>query len=214
VPTWDELFTNQEHRWLEPHEKVVEFFSSLKPEPGEHVLDLGCGAGRHIVYVAREGYQVVGMDLSWNGLAFSQKWIERENLTAELARADMVSLPFQSDLFHAVISVHVIFHNPLRLLRKSIEEIRRVLCPGGRAFITFQSKRSYRYGKGLQVEPDTFIPDIGADSGIPHHYSDLHELADLLDGFVIHKIELLETSGAEEQKSSHWGVFLEKQNSN
>lgn len=43
----------------------VDFLLELLPiEPGQHILDMGCGAGRHSVELARRGYQVTGVDIS------------------------------------------------------------------------------------------------------------------------------------------------------
>lgn len=80
-------------------------------------------------------------------------------------------------------------------MREAIAEIHRVLKASGLTVLTFLSKHSSRYGCGEEIEPETFIPTIGPDAGIPHHYSDREELEDLLAKFAILKIELVDSHG-------------------
>lgn len=209
MPDWDVLFRQDEYRWKQPHERVVEF-ASLYPDPaGVKILDLGCGSGRHLVYLARQGFSVYGLDSSATGLGYAQKWLEAEGLSAELVQQDMTCLPYPDEYFDGLISIHVIFHNTLANMRKTIREIHRVLCPGGWALVTFQSKRNYRYRRGQEIEPDTFIPDIGADQGVPHHYSDLSEFDRECSQFIIRRAQLSEHLD-DEALSSHWEVWLQK----
>ncbi|HEX2981752.1 MAG TPA: class I SAM-dependent methyltransferase, partial [Anaerolineaceae bacterium] len=210
MPDWDTLFKQSEMRWIDPHPWVVDFVEQWIRFPGARVLDLGCGAGRHLVYLARRGFRVTGLDVSPTGLAYAREWLEREGLQAELDQHDMLELPYPTNHFDALISILVIYHNPLDSIRKTIAEAHRVLRPGGMALLTFLSKRGWRYGSGTQIEADTFLPDGGADAGIPHHYSDLAEFDRELRGFIIRRVELREDLNEQGARSSHWGVFVEK----
>ena len=91
-----------------------------------------------------------------------------------------------------------------------LETVHRVLRPGGLALLTFKSKRSFRYGRGVEIEPDTFIPDIGEDAGVPHHYSDRDEVEALLKGFRILEINHMERIFQGGHHSSYWEVWVEK----
>jgi ubiquinone/menaquinone biosynthesis C-methylase UbiE len=211
MPTWNELFDIEEYRWQNPHEKVIEIVRLLKDRKGMRILDLGCGAGRHLVYLAKAGFKVDGMDFSERGLSHASDWLSREGVGATLTRADMTALPYANNCFDTLISVHVIFHNPLAQVRQSLKEIYRVLRPGGMAFLTFQSTRSYRFGRGTQLEPGTFIPDIGGDAGVPHHYMDLAEIGKELDQFCVRNVNLSENTNYDSGISSHWEVIAEKE---
>ncbi len=210
MPTWNELFKQEEYRWQDPHRSVVELVGRLSDRPGREILDLGCGAGRHLVYLGSLGFSVHGMDLSENGLLHTRAWLWAEELPAWLVKGDMTCLPYQDDSFDAVISIHVIFHNPLAKMRDSIAEVYRVLRPGGLALLTFQSTRSYRYKSGIEIEPGTFIPENGSDNGIPHHFSDLEELGREFKTFIVRKVELDERRGEEGDLSSHWVALVQK----
>ncbi|MFO8034512.1 MAG: class I SAM-dependent methyltransferase [Candidatus Bipolaricaulota bacterium] len=203
LATWDELFKEEEHRWRRPSKLVVEFTRVLRRCGAGRVLDVGCGAGRHMVFLARQGFQVYGIDDSPAGLAHARAWVEQEGLEAEFRRGEMTMLPYRDGFFDGVVCVFTIYHGTLAQVRKAVAEIRRVLRPGGAALITFKSRESYRFGCGRQIEPNTFAPDEGDDAGTPHHYSDRGEVEELLSGFSVLRLFHLQ-QGAKEHLSAWW----------
>ena len=67
----------------------------LKPEPGSHMLDIGCGRGRHSVYLAFKSFEVTGIDISENSIAEAMK---NENEHLHFFTHDM-RLPFYINYF-------------------------------------------------------------------------------------------------------------------
>jgi len=63
MPTWDELFAQEEFRWKEPHERVVKLVPLLKGRGFHKIYDLGCGTGRHLGFLAHEGFEIYGSDI-------------------------------------------------------------------------------------------------------------------------------------------------------
>lgn len=49
---------------VEPDDFIVDFASVLKEKGYKTILDVGCGAGRNAIYVAKEGFRVIGIDIS------------------------------------------------------------------------------------------------------------------------------------------------------
>jgi len=166
------------------------------------VLDLGCGAGRHVIFFAREGSEVHGLDSSAEALRICRERLRAAGLRATLVHADMRRIPYPDGAFDAAIAIASIYHGTLEDMRRAIAELHRVLRPGGLALLEFKSKRSYRYGKGKEIEPGTFIPDTGEDAGIPHHYSDRGEVEKLLEGFRILEISHVERALFREVRST------------
>lgn len=98
----------------------------------KRILDLGCGSGRHIVYLAKESFEVYGIDISPIGIELAKRWMEDEKLKASLITGDIYNkLPYADTFFDAVISVQVIHHNTARNIRRLVAEIWRLLQPKG-----------------------------------------------------------------------------------
>jgi SAM-dependent methyltransferase len=216
MPTWDVLYKklihdNENNLWKEPHEYLVAFFDKLENPPQPiRTLDLGCGTGRHLVFLEDQGYDAYGMDISFNGLVYSHDWLQKIGRPARLLMADMTSLPYSSLSFNIIISTYVIHHNKLADIRRTIQEMYRLLVPGGIILLTIPSTRGDRHDKGQQIEPGTVIPDIGHDSGIPHHYFDLAEIAGEFTDYIIREIKLDEVINDDGYLSSHWFIRAEK----
>ena len=87
-----------------PTDKQVQFIeNTLKPEG--LILDLACGTGRHIIPLSKEGYDVVGLDISRNLLKIAKTRLS----SIQLVRADMRHLPFKSAAFVAAVSMDTSF---------------------------------------------------------------------------------------------------------
>jgi len=213
MPEWNELFKEERYRWEEPHDLVVSFATELKRHGAQRVLDLGCGAGRHVAYLAREGFDVCGTDISPRGLEFTRAWLQKEALQAKLQLSDMTAIPYPDDCFDAIVSTYVIHHNTMNNIRRCVAGVYRALAPGGRALLTVSSKRGYSYGRGQPLEPDTFLRDEGPDAGVPHHYFDEPSLRELFARFCMVDLFPLEwdevTDGAT-YRHAHWVIIVQK----
>ena len=73
MPTWDRFFRKGEFTSQEPTWGVQRFAAFLKGKGLRRVLDLGCGAGRHVLFLAREGFEVHGLDSSREALRITQE---------------------------------------------------------------------------------------------------------------------------------------------
>ena len=52
---------------------IERLIGHLQPPPGSRMLDVACGKGRHAVQLARHGFEVTGIDLSEESIAFAQQ---------------------------------------------------------------------------------------------------------------------------------------------
>ncbi len=196
MPDWDRIFTERGRMFSDPHQDIERVVKLIHDGGGTRILDLGCGSGRHIVYFARLGFDVYGFDASPKALAMTQEWLEDENLEAHLCEHLMEEpFPYEDNFFDAVISIQVIHHNLMDNIRKTINELERVLKPGGIIFVTFPVLQSGPISNEddwnlVEVEEGTYIPQKGWESGIPHHYFTLEEIPeefhqfDILDVFL------------------------------
>lgn len=179
---WDELYKDKSFRLREPNDEVIVFvyhLQQLKPPPAA-VLDVGFGAGRHSVLLARLGYDVHGIDISQRGKEYAEHWLDEESLTASLQIADMKSLPYPDATFDGVLSARVLTHGTAEEIATAITEIARVTKPGGLFGGTFISTESSMMGKGERIDDQTWICNDPSESGIMHHFMTEGEVLDLV----------------------------------
>jgi SAM-dependent methyltransferase len=208
VEAWEERWATPEGRadWLVPHPAVAALVPVLKARGTQHVLDLGCGVGRHALLFAEHGFAVEAIDGATAGLDFACREAAARGLRLSLRQADADALPFADESFDYVLSWNVIFHGTLGDAGRRLAEIWRVLKPGGLYQSTMLSKRDGQFGRGRPVAPDTFIRGCDAKAH-PHYYCDLAGLAALFAGF-----ELLSLTQEEQRRpgSWHWHILAER----
>ena len=125
---------------VEGHDPVHRLLRRLVQglRPGR-ALDHGCGFGRVGIYMAAQGWDVVGVDLSHPGL------MEARSQTRDVSfiSGDVRTLPFEDEAFDCVVSIGVIEH-----LQEGpslgLQELARTLREGGRALITVPQDNLWR----------------------------------------------------------------------
>jgi ubiquinone/menaquinone biosynthesis C-methylase UbiE len=103
----------------------------LAVEPGQRVLDLGCGTGTLALLVEEKGARVVGLDADAQVLALARGKARREGRELRLVRAFATAAPFAAGSFDRVVSSLVFHHLTTDEKRAALGQARRLLAPGG-----------------------------------------------------------------------------------
>ena len=117
-------------------------FEQFPVGPGDRVLDMGCGGGRHAFSAYRRGADVVALDMSEKDLRevevmFRAMELEGEvpaGASATAVRGNAYALPFADASFDRVIAAEVLEHLPDDV--DAMTELARVLRPGGLIAVT------------------------------------------------------------------------------
>lgn len=119
--------------------------------PGMRVLDAGCGAGRNLVYLLREGYEIFALDANPDAVAYVRSLAAE--LQPGLPAGNIVTgaierMPFPEALADAVLCNSVLhFARDAAHFRAMVGELWRVLRPGGLLFCRLGSRI------GMDFEP-------------------------------------------------------------
>ncbi len=162
-PIWDAIY--QEGRQVNrcPFDSVVSFVFRNIPEGKPHrkidILEVGCGAGNNLWFLAREGFRVAGVDMSAKAVELARERFRSERLKGELRRADFTSLPFRDERFDLVVDRAALTCCDLEAATRAVQEIRRVLKPYGRMLFnpyssfhsSFAASRRGRFGLRREI---------------------------------------------------------------
>ena len=161
LEAWENEYASPDPLWKGPPPQVGHC--------GRRVLELGCGNGKTLAAVARAELSV-GLDHSFNALRRCPPG------KASLVRGDVLGLPFQDGSFDTVLLFHVLEHLLEEERVAAVKEVIRVLGPGGLVSVRSFSVRDMRYGKGTEVEKDTFR----RGNSIIYHYFEPDEVRSLM----------------------------------
>jgi ubiquinone/menaquinone biosynthesis C-methylase UbiE len=123
---------------------IVRFSNDWKPGK---ILDIGCGNGRNLLYFAKRGFEVYGLDFSKEMVEQAKEMFKKNKIEIkekQLIVADMRNIPFENENFDYVISVASLHHLPKKDHQEAIEEIKRVLKRNGECIISVWNKYSFK----------------------------------------------------------------------
>ena len=141
-PHYSRLYRHRDEREAR---RIVAVVDALVPLKGRRILDLGCGAGRHLAPLFDRGGDVVGMDQS-AVLLDEARPTARASGGAPLLRGDWGRLPFREGSFDVVLSLFTAFgygDHPVAQQRQ-MTEIARVLGAGGSWLLDYLNPRRVR----------------------------------------------------------------------
>lgn len=139
---------------------------------GRPVLEVGCGMGCMAMNWAQQGARVTAVDLNPVAVAQTRQRFALYGLAGNICEADAEALPFADGAFDYVYSWGVLHHTPG--IRQAIEELRRVLRPGGAVGVMLYHRHSLRHRYVIQyLEGYLNMESVFLDSlGLASRYTD------------------------------------------
>lgn len=216
---WDEIFSKQE--WGRyPPEDLVRFIARRFRRVGDRsdvrILEVGCGAGANLWFLAREGFAAYGIDGSKVAITQTRNRCTEEGWTAELRVGDIVRLPYEANCFDCVIDIECLYANSLADARTIVSEIRRVLKPGGSLYSKTFMTGTTGEGSGptLPGEPNTYVSMSEGPFKKGYGVIRLSSEADVKELYSALKIEELDYSvrsdGDRKMEIREWMIWCTK----
>lgn len=198
-----------------PNEDVIRFIQKNFPEKKarhkRRILDFGCGTGRHIVYLAKEGFDVFGVEIAESGIELTKNWVKKERLAADLRKIEGIALPFPDGYFDAIIDCAAVQHNKTNEIIKIFNEFYRVLKKGGKIFSLCKSTKDSLNGIGRRVESRTFYFNKRLEADVTIHFFTKAELKSLLGKYREIEIEYtMRTIDRMQRKIAHYVICANK----
>ncbi len=198
---WDKEYNDAGHLALSdnPSEDLQKFMRFLQRYsektsviPLTSVVDLGTGNGRNLIYLAKEyGLKGKGFDISQSAIAQAKKLSDGLPLLYEI-RSIAGELPFENESQTLVLDMMVSHYLNNEQRKVLIDEIARILKPGGWLFFKTFLLDDDRHAKRLLEDhpADEAGSYIHPEIGVAEHVFTEREIEELLSPFfIIHKIQ-------------------------
>ena len=148
---WNNIHVNYDRN----HIKVDDWldrFDSIITDCKSPVLDLGCGGGNDTLYFIEKGKKVIACDQSMNAINNIQKNFP-EVLEARCFNM-LDGFEFEDDSFEIVCADLCLHYFTEKDTRMILNEIRRILVPGGHLFVRVNSVKDVNHGAGQGIETE------------------------------------------------------------
>jgi ubiquinone/menaquinone biosynthesis C-methylase UbiE len=132
---WDDAYQSGEYQmdweYAYPSQELVALVAAGVPKKRGTILDVGCGSGQEAVFLAKCGYNVIGVDISANALRIAEKLAKKANVEVDWRQGSVYKLPVPDasiDFINDRGLLHLISEERRPTYAK---EVQRVLKLGG-----------------------------------------------------------------------------------
>jgi SAM-dependent methyltransferase len=219
-PVWETVY--QSRPWGQyPGEDVIRFvagrFFGAPDRACVRLLEVGCGSGANLWFMAREGFSAHGVDGSPTAARLATERLDRECPDwrahgGQVQVADMAHLPYPSGAadsgFDAVLDVVAGCYSSVEQARRNYAELARVTRVGGHLFVRTFAQGCWGEGTGASTGPDMWDCAEGPLAGLgPTRFTAREQIDGLLQGWQVTYLSLSQHSNADGgQALLHWVI--------
>ena len=187
-----------------------------------HFMEMGCGAGPNLVWLAQKGVKVSGVDIAPNVVELAKKVLTHwgcQDRIGSIVEASVTEVPYEDESVDGVLEACVFQHLDKEDRKKAFNEVKRVLKPGG-LFVGYMLDAEhtvYQQKKSEELAEDSGTLDLRDGTSKLHltniglcHFYTKEELLELLDGFsVVDPCLTQYYIPKEEAKKRHYDEYLQ-----
>jgi len=174
---WDRRYHEKGRQWGNAPSE----FNHLSPSGT--ILELGVGDGKNLRVRENSDGFYIGIDFSLSALEICKN--DPELTGVHLLLGDACLIPLRQSLIDLVFAHHILGHLPLFQQTKLMDEVFRVMKPGGSLALTVFASGDMREGKGQEVEKATYL----RGDGIITRYFTPDDIRKLGFRFIIRRVE-------------------------
>jgi len=153
---WDAIASGWSDWRARPRHEVDKFAYNWLPP--SKILDIGCGNGRNLAQFSARGFDCYGIDFSKNMITEAEKGFAKSKLRAKFKVADARKLPYHNASFEHCLFIAILHHLKGEKDRMAaLNEMKRVLRPGGTAIISVWNKYSFGHPHLTLRPKETYI---------------------------------------------------------
>ena len=132
---------------METPPDILKSFLSANVEKHARVIELGCGAGNYVIYLAREGFSAAGVDISETAIEIARKSAAEQKADCNFYAADVLgNLEEISPAFDFAYDWELLHHIFPEDREKYVGNVHRLLKPAGRYLSVCFSEASDQFG--------------------------------------------------------------------
>ncbi|MDC0853510.1 class I SAM-dependent methyltransferase [Candidatus Pelagibacter sp.] len=157
--SWENIYSNNHsYRNHYPYDEVVSFIkSNFKDKLNKKILEIGCGTGNNISFLAENGFDAYGFDASKTAIEYAKKKLKQKKLISNVFVNTFNNYKYKKTFFDAVIDRSSLTFGDMVTVKKTIKKIHTCLKKGGLFFFTPFSDDSSRFS-GAQDKKGLFVP--------------------------------------------------------
>lgn len=131
-----EAYSRAQYEWAK---KALQLYSPYVDLKGKDMLDAGCGPGGKTIFFSEQGVRsITGIDIDPERIELAKKFAQQKGATTiQLREANLAELPFEEDSFDIIFLNDVVEHIQRPILKKALQECKRVIRPGGKICLEF-----------------------------------------------------------------------------
>jgi len=192
----------------EPPKELIELVESGKIKPCK-VIDIGCGEGFYSIYLAKKGFEVLGIDISKKAIKYAKENAEQAGVNVRFIAMDIFDLPNLNEKFDFILEWAIMHHIKFEKRKEYVKIINNVLNKGGKYFSTCFNVQSTMFGEAstrTRIIPENARALLGEEV----YFSSLEELKELFNlYFKIIESKLFKKTDAGKTNTLNY-LFMEK----
>lgn len=142
------------------HQSPPELIKFIKTHPAGRALDMGCGTGTNIVTLAKNGWQITGVEYAWLAVQKARRKLRVYNKPGDVICRNVVDIDYLESTFDLILDIGC-YHGLTQLQRAKYQfNLKRLLKPSGHFLIyAYLKSEQGSFGFG-QDDLDLFKKDM------------------------------------------------------